>query len=182
MAPKPDKVTACLATRLHNYPDRESFLPGRHFFMAPPFRIPRKAGAPRTHANVPRPSLQERHAAIVTDEAVGAAASAVQVCRRTVFPERPSGAQTPSPGLRFKTWVQDLGSRLGPGLEFRTWSRLSRLRMPARCDWLMKLRAARSARPGIRYWRHAGGPSSSPPDFRLTINLLKTVARRTRRR
>ena len=34
IAPKPDKVTACLATRLHNYPDRESFLPERHFFMA----------------------------------------------------------------------------------------------------------------------------------------------------
>ena len=33
IAPKPDKVTACLATRLHNFPGRESFLPGRHFFM-----------------------------------------------------------------------------------------------------------------------------------------------------
>src|SRR5215216_6146241 len=34
-APKPDKVTGCLAARLH-FPDRESFLPGRHLFMVPP--------------------------------------------------------------------------------------------------------------------------------------------------
>lgn len=29
-----------------------------------------------------------------------------------------------------------------------------------RYDWLMKLRAPRSARPGIHYWRYAGEPSS----------------------
>ena len=33
LAPKPERVTACLATRLHNFPDQESFLPGRPFFM-----------------------------------------------------------------------------------------------------------------------------------------------------
>ena len=36
IAPKPDKVTVCLATPLHNFPARESFLLGRHFFMVPP--------------------------------------------------------------------------------------------------------------------------------------------------
>jgi hypothetical protein len=39
IAPKPDKVTACLATRLHNFPDRESFLPGRHFSTVPPGEV-----------------------------------------------------------------------------------------------------------------------------------------------
>jgi len=38
-APKPDQVTACLATRLHNFPDLESFLRGRPFFMVPPGEV-----------------------------------------------------------------------------------------------------------------------------------------------
>jgi hypothetical protein len=36
IAPKPDKVAVCLATRLHNFPNRESFLRGRHFFLVTP--------------------------------------------------------------------------------------------------------------------------------------------------
>src|SRR5437868_13224459 len=38
-APKPERLSRVLATRLHNFPDREWFLPGRHFFMAPPGRV-----------------------------------------------------------------------------------------------------------------------------------------------
>src|SRR2546430_17206197 len=33
-APKPDEVTACLATRLHNFPG-----PKRHFFIVPPGEV-----------------------------------------------------------------------------------------------------------------------------------------------
>jgi hypothetical protein len=33
IAPKPDKVIACLATRLHNFPGQESFLPEHHYFF-----------------------------------------------------------------------------------------------------------------------------------------------------
>jgi hypothetical protein len=56
IAPKPDKVTVCLATPLHNFPDRESFLPGRHFFMVPP-----GATLPCASAAVPASSCCERN-------------------------------------------------------------------------------------------------------------------------
>jgi hypothetical protein len=36
IAQKPDKVAVCLATQLHNFPNRESFLRGRHFFLVMP--------------------------------------------------------------------------------------------------------------------------------------------------
>ena len=62
IAPKPDKVAACVATRVHNFRGRESFLPGRQ-------------------------SAQERHAANRHGRCGGAAASYVQVCRRPVFPK-----------------------------------------------------------------------------------------------
>ena len=62
IAPKPDKVVACVATRVHNFSGRESFLPGRQ-------------------------SAQERHAANRHGRCGEAAASYVQVCRRPVFPE-----------------------------------------------------------------------------------------------
>jgi hypothetical protein len=78
IALKPRLGVSCLATRLHNFPGQESFLPGRHFFkvsagqrtaargMALPGRsaphmccIPRKAGATRTHTHKP-PSIRTR--------------------------------------------------------------------------------------------------------------------------
>src|SRR5437879_5970003 len=80
-APKPERLSRVLATRLHNFPDREWFLPGRHFFMVPPGEM----GSPFLSA---------------------------------------------APAV------------------------------PAPCDWLTKLRAARSVGPGIRYWRYAGEPHS----------------------
>jgi hypothetical protein len=48
IAPKPDKVAVCLATRLHNFPNRESFLRGRHFFLVMPgAALPRASAAVR---------------------------------------------------------------------------------------------------------------------------------------
>src|SRR5437660_10860533 len=38
-APKTERLSRVLATRLHNFPDRELFLPGRHFFMVPPGEV-----------------------------------------------------------------------------------------------------------------------------------------------
>src|SRR5438105_14575508 len=38
-APKPERLSRVLVTRLHNFPDREWFLPGGHFFMVPPGEV-----------------------------------------------------------------------------------------------------------------------------------------------
>jgi hypothetical protein len=87
IAPKPDKVTVFLATQLHNFPDRESFLPGRRFFMVPPFPAPlvrkvRHAGTQACRAQ----SLHERHAPTSRRRCGWRGSVGVQVCRRTAFP------------------------------------------------------------------------------------------------
>ena len=104
-APKPDKVIACLATPLHNFPGRESFLPGRHF-------------------------AQERHGANRHGRCDAAAASCGQVCRRPVFPEyatarkrtalkrlRQNFGQQPCPPIR---WLMKLRAARssGPGIHY----------------------------------------------------------------
>jgi hypothetical protein len=161
IAPKPDKVTVCLATPLHNFPDRESFLPERHFFMVPPRAasrcasaallasgccerngfhlpgrfpsgtgptkliaaacmrscVPRKPGAPRTHASVARPIAARRHIAIVTDDA----AQQRPVCKFV------AGRSAPSVQRRSNAFAS-----------------FGQHHMPAPYDWLTRLRAART--------------------------------------
>ena len=153
IAPKPDKVISCLTTRLHNFPARESFLPGRHYFMvsaeevASPFLSTAPAvPAPyvlasfgdawnwrspwvRTHASVPLQSAQERHDANRHGRCGGVLASCVQVCRRAVFPECATA--------RKRTALNASGLRSAA--------------MPRPIRWLTKLRAARSSNHGIHY-------------------------------
>ena len=104
-APKPDKVIACLATPLHNFPGRESFLPGRHF-------------------------AQERHGTNRHGRCDAAAASCGQVCRRPVFPEyatarkrtalkrlRQNFGRQPCPPIRWLTKLRAARSS-GPGIHY----------------------------------------------------------------
>jgi hypothetical protein len=143
-APKPDKVTACLATRLHNFPGQNSFLPKCHFFIVPPGEVASPflsvRGARGSHAllacspKVRRECtqtcraqcLQERHVVIVTDDVASTAASGVPVCRGAVFPE----CATARKQAAFKCLRHHFG------------------RQPCitRYDWLTKLRTAGSGR------------------------------------
>ncbi|MGY2905163.1 hypothetical protein ACVWVY_004184 [Bradyrhizobium sp. URHC0002] len=75
IAPKPDKVAACLATRVHNFPGRESFLPERH-------------------------SAQEGHDANRHGRCGVAAVSYVQVCRSRYSPSTKRHKRTALKPLR----------------------------------------------------------------------------------
>ena len=132
------RFTSCLVTRLHNFPAKESFLPGRHFFMVSPGEVASPflstapavpapyvlasfgerlellvvAGAPRTHASVPLQfqSAQERHDANRHGRCGGVLASCVQVCRRRYSPECATARKRKAlNGLR-----QDFGRRPCP--------------------------------------------------------------------
>ena len=142
-APKPDKVTACLATRLHNFPGLNSFLPKRHLFIVPPGEVASplffvggaggshafagvlSEGAPRMHTSVPRPVL-----AIAADDVASTSGLwCAGLSRGAVFPE----CATARKQAAFKR------------LAFRSAA------MFTRYDWLTKLRTARLTRLSINH-------------------------------
>jgi hypothetical protein len=161
IAPKPDKVAVCLATRLHNFPNRESFLRGRHFFLVTP-----RAALPCASAAVRRAAAASEMDLILI--AISRLVHAPLIdcgCRQNFLHPSQAGCATnarwraapQSPQERNVAIVMNdaarqrlvrkfVAGRPAPIAQRRAnaCASFGRQHMPVRYDWLTRLRTARS--------------------------------------
>ena len=157
IAPKPDKVvTACLTTRLHNFPGKESFLSVRHFFMVSPGEVasPFLSTAPA----VPAPYVLASFGDAWNCRSPWVRHERTQACRASPCKKDMMRIVTDDAVACWRRVCKFVAGQYSLSAQRRANeprstppSGLRSAAMPRPIRWLTKLRAARSSSRGIHY-------------------------------